>query len=359
MKKIALFLAVLTLLLYACGNAPATDADPQENPVQTDSEENVVTLTDEEIKELVEGDWFYYGMTQMDTLQWGEYDVIEFGNPDYGTLVGDTIYYKVVQDGFQKWDEFVSFVNSVYTPNVSEYRIFMVSEHEKQYISIDGDLYYNGGGGRGTDVSSEFTFKVIESSANEATAEVYREYIFDDEDGFETTVYNFEMTPNGWRIANRDTSKITAPEDEVIELLKKAAFIDRALNCGGLSCGGEAEMIDGYEYYPVTDTDFDEWQEWEAYVESVYSWDYKINEILSDARIIKVGDKTYTDGGGRGYDLSDNFEWHQVISYEPDSTMVFGIAFNPYVGGGDGGVTTGYDVRLTSAGWRIDTVYGT
>lgn len=64
MKKIALFLTVLTLLLYACGNVPATDADPQDNPAQADSEENVgITLTDEKIRELVEGDLFYVGMT--------------------------------------------------------------------------------------------------------------------------------------------------------------------------------------------------------------------------------------------------------------------------------------------------------
>lgn len=345
MKKIAVFLAVLTLLLYACGGAPS-EAEQNNEPDMV-VESTGLSLTDEKIIELVEDDWYYMMMTAVDSFRFDSNDTEEYA--------GET-YYRVIEEGFETWDEFEAFVESVYTPNVAEYKLFMISEFERTYVNINGAVYCRGGGGRGIDVSREFTHKVIKSTPTEATVEVYREYIFDDVDGYETTVYNFEMTLNGWRIANDDTSKVVASEEEVIALLEKEAFIYRALYCGGLSSGGAAEVIDGYEYYPVTDPDFDDWQEWVDYVESVYSNKYTIKDVLSNPTVIKVGDKTYIDGGGRGYDLSDDFEWHQVLSRSPSSSKVFGIAYNPYVGG-DGGKKTGYDLKLTSAGWRIESVY--
>ncbi len=79
-------------------------------------------------------------------------------------------------------------------------------------------------------------------------------------------------------------------------------------------------QYNGSEYYPVIDKKFDTWDEWEAYIRSAYA-DKLAEEFLAYDGMVSIDGKTYCKGGGRGYDLTDEYTV-RILSDEPEKVTV-------------------------------------
>lgn len=141
------------------------------------------------------------------------------------------------------------------------------------------------------------------------------------------------------------------PYDEIQEILEKRYFINTVTLYDTLSFDTEDKVtVDGLDYYRVTDEDFDDWDEWTAYVKSVYT-DNKAEQVISENqwKIISVDGKTYTNNGGKGSDLLDRISWYESFRYDDSST----ISVNTETTDGHF-VTSNIRIKETPDGWRIE-----
>ena len=108
----------------------------------------------------------------------------------------------------------------------------------------------------------------------------------------------------------------------------------------------------GTTYYRITDERYDTWSEWESYVLSAYCGE--LAEIaLSSNTIVNIDGNSYSNGGGRGYDLSDNYTY-EITSSDDDSATV--LMRNPARDPDDDyAKETTYTFKLTDSGWRIES----
>ncbi len=354
-KRLIPLILLSALALTSCASAPATDSPSAvENSAQPAASQGSEEITEDEIRSLIELDRRYERITRLADFSWGESDITDI-DPEAET------FYKVTEPGLEKFSDFEDLVRSTYTENVAEYYIWQQTESENRiFKNVNGDLYFIGAGGAGTDTSEEFFFEILSSSPTEAEADVHRPYIFDDEQGeYETRRYFFRRESSGWRIANGDVSGIEIPESAVSELLEKERFILEAINGNGFTLPSEQDISDGkYSavtnefgdvFYPVLDENFDGWDEWQSYVESVYGEDLA-RETLMNGTVIKSGDKTYAEkNAGSGAEESAQPEWKQLLSGSDEDPEVWGTV--------TGDKKTVYRFKETAAGWRIEWEY--
>lgn len=114
----------------------------------------------------------------------------------------------------------------------------------------------------------------------------------------------------------------------------------------------DPEELDGTTYYRVADEKFDDWNEWEEYVFSAYCGELA-EAALSTDTLVCIDGKTYSDGGGRGYDLSDNYVY-EITSQDAETAVIlmYNSSADPDE---DYSTKTAYSLRLTGDGWRIES----
>ncbi len=113
----------------------------------------------------------------------------------------------------------------------------------------------------------------------------------------------------------------------------------------------DAAELNGMTYYRVADGRFDTWSEWEEYILGVYCGELAETALSTDT-VVCIDGNTYSDGGGRGYDLSDNYTY-EIVSSDADTAVA--VMHNPYADTDDGSSKeTTYSFRLTADGWRIE-----
>ena len=156
---------------------------------------------------------------------------------------------------------------------------------------------------------------------------------------------------------NIDTRvKLPVTDEEIDRLIQGNTEIwDYLLVNAPLSNWEDSLERNGLVYYRITDERFDEWSEWEEYVLSVFTREYADKYIFDGSSIISVDGKTYTLDGGRGKDISNNYE---IVTISGDNMSVACVveARFPYIFDDMEGQynTKKYNLKNTDDGWRID-----
>lgn len=166
MKKRALFLFALVISTLLCGC----------NSIQNG-------ISDDEINTLLQG------RCQIITVI--EYDTLPFDTEDKITI-DDFDYYRVNDEKYDSWNEWTNYVKSIYTDEIAESII-----NNNKIINIDGKTYTNDGG-KGSNLSNEYTYDIISEAENKVTVSLKNT------DNFSSEIIETEIilakTSNGWRI---------------------------------------------------------------------------------------------------------------------------------------------------------------
>lgn len=166
MKRRALFLFALVISTLLCGC----------NSIQNG-------ISDDEINTLLQG------RCQIITVI--EYDTLPFDTEDKITI-DDFDYYRVNDEKYDSWNEWTNYVKSIYTDEIAESII-----NNNKIINIDGKTYTNDGG-KGSNLSNEYTYDIISEAENKVTVSLKNT------DNFSSEIIETEIilakTSNGWRI---------------------------------------------------------------------------------------------------------------------------------------------------------------
>ena len=141
-------------------------------------------------------------------------------------------------------------------------------------------------------------------------------------------------------------------DETITELIDSDLQITKFLYCEPPTCDySDAAELNGITYYRITDEKFDTQSEWENFILSAYCGGLAETALSSDT-VVCIDGKTYSDGGSRGYDLSDNYTY-ETVSSSSDAASV--VMHNPSADPDDSySKETEYSLRLTADGWRIE-----
>lgn len=145
-------------------------------------------------------------------------------------------------------------------------------------------------------------------------------------------------------------------DDEITDLLESFILTQDFLFTEPPASGGETADYNGREYYNITDENYDTWDEWSALFYSVYTDEFAEN-LLNLGTVINIDGAAYSDGGSRGNDVDNNYEYSVV---ETQSGSITVEMYRPYHPEGDEDATK-VDVIVivkTDYGWRIESNNG-
>ena len=166
MKNIMLFMFVLVISILCCS---------------CNSAQNYIS--DEEINSLIQDKQQIDSFIMYDTLQYDEESKVS---------VNDLDYYRVIDEKYNEWNEWTAYVKSIYSDEAAEMII-----NDPKIIEINGETYTNDGC-KGSDISDEYTYKIISELSDTVTI------LLKNTDNFTSETIETEMifvnTSNGWRI---------------------------------------------------------------------------------------------------------------------------------------------------------------
>lgn len=170
-------------------------------------------------------------------------------------------------------------------------------------------------------------------------------------------VYENECSPTveGEAASIADSTCISA--EEIARLIDLSIQIDKCLSVEAPNNDYENPVQhNDIEYYPVIDEKYDTWEEWETYIRSAYT-DKLAEEHLAYDSIVNINGKTYCNGGGMGYDLTDDYTY-EIISDEAERVTVH--VKNPSVWN-DEDTDSVFDEKdyvlvKVDGGWKIDDI---
>ena len=171
-----------------------------------------------------------------------------------------------------------------------------------------------------------------------------------DADGQEIseTYYVHTDTGIGWNSADEFVS-LTAAKNSLdsIKTVTDYLTFERIYLYGTLSYSGGRAMIDGKEYYPVTEEGFAEWRQLESFMNGLFTDDLAAY-YLSNGLYTDNGGMTYVlDAGGKGSDVSDT--WHCVEDPQDYDNAVLEV-HREMIGEGDEGEYMITVLKLTREG---------
>ena len=181
MKKLAILFALLLAactLLSACGSG---DTEPVDKP------------TDEEIISLLKNEADLYRYLYCGAMVTGG----TAGTPEYP----EKKFYKCAEEDKDEWSEWESYVKSIYCGD----ELIGLALGSASIVNIDGYTYSDGAGGRGYDLTDDFTIfcDMFDREKSIAYYSVNNPYV-SEEDGVKTTAYTFKLTDDGWRIESKN-----------------------------------------------------------------------------------------------------------------------------------------------------------
>ncbi|MDE6596821.1 MAG: IseA DL-endopeptidase inhibitor family protein [Oscillospiraceae bacterium] len=178
-------------------------------------------ITDTEIKRLVEDSHFIRLMTEYDTLPFDQIEPSKWQDRDY---------YKVTDERFDEWNEWVEYVRTVYSENMEE-KILT----NARYINING-FTFTDGLATGCDILFDrYTYEMSEPVDGRPVCNVKLPDAFDESGGsFFTETITFENTANGWRICDIANGYETAENADTSHFSSDFAlerkYIDKVYN---------------------------------------------------------------------------------------------------------------------------------
>ena len=140
-------------------------------------------ISDEEINILIQGRRQINAFIMYDTLQFDTESKVSVNGFDY---------YRVIDEKYDEWNEWTSYVKSIYADEAAEMII-----NDFKIIEINGETYTNDGF-RGNDISDEYTYEII-SEMNDTVTILLKNTDNFTSQTIETEII-LEKTSNGWRI---------------------------------------------------------------------------------------------------------------------------------------------------------------
>lgn len=210
--------------VYVAVELDASVSDQQHRQIAESMEitaEESGNITDAEIKRLIEESHFVTLMTEYDTLPFDQVEPSKWQDRDY---------YKVTDERFDEWSEWVEYVRTVYSENMEE-RILTSA----RYVSING-FTFTDGAATGCDILfDQYTYEMTDPIDGRPVCIVKLPDAFDESGGsFFTEMITFENTPNGWRIYDLVLGYETAEAADTPPVISDAAFerkyIDKVYN---------------------------------------------------------------------------------------------------------------------------------
>ncbi len=98
----------------------------------------------------------------------------------------------------------------------------------------------------------------------------------------------------------------TITDEEIVALIDGDIQIDKYLSVEPPSYDWDNSIDDEYEWFPVVKEGLETWDEWEAYIRSIYCGEWA-EYALDNESYKNIDGKLYCDGGARGYDLTDDY----------------------------------------------------
>jgi len=184
MKKILIFLTFIAI--FPCGCSGGAIASPPPETAESLSSEipSPDALLSDEIERLLDGRRFIH--------TFGVVDCLSFDYSEQVSIDGK-VYCKVTDNNFLKWEDWESFVCSVYAENLTDDIL-----NTTKLVSYNGDLYTSYGV-NDADLPRKREFEVTESTDSKAVVRQTHKDIFDENKVFveEITIL---LTSEGWRI---------------------------------------------------------------------------------------------------------------------------------------------------------------
>lgn len=155
-----------------------------------------VVITDEEITTLIDNYLLYIRYTTYDSLTTGS-DFITLVD-EFNTKV-ETKYYKVIDEKYDTWEEWVAFLESIFYGTCLENAL----ANQTHIKNFDGYTYHDSGA-MGWNRSPQYTYDVNETLQNEIAVTIIETDVFTDENYH--TVFLCILTDDGWRFQEHISS---------------------------------------------------------------------------------------------------------------------------------------------------------
>ena len=210
-----LSLLICILSLNSCTNTLSSNVDSNhsldncliEDPLMNHEQETVVSssdfeimqvLSDEDIIDLLDRFLLYEMYTVYDSLHYDYNQIIRFSE-------GPPEAYKVIDEKYDTWDEWISFMESIFCDDLLEQKIDTLI-HVR---NIDG-YTYTSGGGLGWMISKEYNYNIVEYNKDTVIVSMKREDFSDEKNiTVRENIFKLHYTNEGWRIHESSLSNQT------------------------------------------------------------------------------------------------------------------------------------------------------
>ena len=205
-------------------------ADEQAVPIDNGTSE----LSDEEMNRLISE----YLRFEMYTV----YGCVSFGSndPDNGVWIGDTFvqeieldgsYHPSIEEGLTTWQEWLDFINGIFTDDTAEKKLNDLTGEGKRYKDVNGSLYILPSGGMGWPYTSPVQAG-YKTDGSTGIIEFWREDIGEGSEWwYYITTFDIRLTDSGWRIQSvegRNIDSIADYPDDFKPLLDKPYQVDKS-----------------------------------------------------------------------------------------------------------------------------------
>ncbi len=240
---IAVVLATLLGVLVGCtqkapaddglgeslADLPDTDSANGEPDVHIDN--GASALSDDEMNRLI--------AEYLRFERYAVYGCMSFtsNDQDSGVWIGDTFvpeieldgsYLPSSEEGLTTWQEWLDFLNGLFTPETTEEKLKELTGEGKRYMNVDGKLYVLPGGDMGWPYKSPAQAG-YKTDGSEGVIEFWREDISEGSEGtYRMTVFRLKLTNSGWRIQTVESYDTYSAIEGYQPILDKPEALDEA-----------------------------------------------------------------------------------------------------------------------------------
>ena len=170
-----------------------------------------------------------------------------------------------------------------------------------------------------------------------------------------TTPHDDSVTESTVNINDTMNNPDAITDSEISELIEAyLAFeflTERASD--SMSVDYDQSYTDGlYYYHKVTDERYDTWEEWAAYVGSIFTGDYLTRILNTKEVFINVDGYTYWQSGAMGWYIEDDYTY-ETSDISTDKMTLRIIRTESVPEEEENIITTNFELCMTDGGWRI------
>lgn len=296
-------------------------------------------------------------------------------DPDNGSWIGDSFVQEIELDGsylpsneegLTTWQEWLDFINGIFTPETAEKHLNELTGEGKRYMNVEGKLYVQPGGDMGWPYGdpAQASYETNDIGS-EGTIEFWREDFLEEEKVYLITVLKLRLTGEGWRIDSVESHSSPGndgfvpmqnefSEDEMNRLIADYMRFESYFVCGSVDTAGDDVPMVGL-YRKSVEPGLTTWQEWLDYIYGLLTEEAAqkcLDTFTGEGhRYINIDGDLYALDGGMGWYYGEPVQAAYKISGSE------GIIEFWRKDGSEGSewwyYVTALRIRLTDSGWRV------